>query len=268
MAYVYRNGSLGRGLGDAAYDQAYAQYLKDHAAWEQAGYAYTSAFASWAAGEGQKDKDYAAAVAAYNAAHAADLAAAASWPALKQSLQAQGVVFPSSFRGCVTQAQHDAWQRECDQFSTVKGIGLVAAPRSLTAASTVQGIPTGNPCLLAQIPVCRPITFVPHRAAAAPRPAPPGPEPQPPAKPATPPPTTVVVQQQIPTPRPTTSIPNPTAITPGGSSIPVAPTTSSTVPAQASTKTGGMLSSGLILLVLAGGGYALYRTFKKPRASA
>lgn len=251
MAYVYQNGSLGRALGDAAYDQAYAKYVSDHAAWQGAVNVYRSALASWQANEAYKSKAYAEAKAAYNAYLANYAAQRANWAALKVTLPLKGVSVPSDFAGCVSKAQHAAWQKTCDEMSSVKGLGA---------------LPTGPACELTKIPVCTPIVGDPIPPVPAPAPTPPGPEPQPPVKPVTPPPP---VQQQIPTPAqiPTTNIP--ASITPSGgggdgrggpSQI---PTTSSTVPAA--TKSGGMLSSGLILLVVAGGGYALYRTFKKPK---
>jgi hypothetical protein len=46
------------------------------------------------------------------------------------------------------------------------------------------------------------------------------------------------------------------------------PDSSSTPPSTASaTRSAGLVKNGLILVVIAGGGYILYRTFKKPKAS-
>jgi hypothetical protein len=54
------------------------------------------------------------------------------------------------------------------------------------------------------------------------------------------------------------------AIVPTQSSI---PQSSQPVPSTTPTKSAGLVKNGLILVVIAGGGYALYRTFKKPKAS-
>ncbi len=264
MAYVYQNGSLGRaialrGLGAApSYEQAYAQYQQAHDAWLGQVNLYRSASASWAAGEAQKSRTYADAQAAYQTAHAAEILDQTRWEILKKVLIGQGATIPSDFPGCVTQAQHDAWQKTCDQMSSVKGLGLGA-------------LPTGNPCqLAAAIPVCKPRAVPPVPPVASPAPLPPGPEPQPPVKPA---------------PAPVTGPPSSIPASPGPSMMPpsggggdgsgggggtgpsMGPSTPLTPAPLAPKKAGGLLSSGLILVVIAGGSYALYRTFKKPRAA-
>ncbi len=277
MAYVYQNGSLGGararafGLGSApSYEQSYASYLQAHDAWLGAVNVYRSASAAWAAGEAQKSKIYAAEQAAYKAAVAAAALDQQRWASQKAALISQGVTFPSGFPGCVSQAQRDAWQATCNQLSSVKGLGLLSSSLQTAAVKASSSSPSGSPCLLATIPTCKLVPLPPRPPVPAPAPTPPGPEPQPPVKPATPPPP---VQVLIPTPTPQTSIPTSIPQTPNtpsggggdGSFTPSTPTTSSTVPA-AKPKSGGLLSSGLILIVIAGGGYALYRTFKKPRA--
>ena len=253
MAYVYDNGSLGRrvfhprfgftsvrGLGDASYDAALAAYQKAHALWVLQTNAYNRNMQGWQAGEAAKAAAYASASAAYAAQQA-------GWKKIQQQLAAQGVYFQSDFMGCVYPAQLNAWKTQC---------------ANQQAAAAVKGLGASNPsgpvCLLAQLPEC-PDTPIPLPVppVAAPKPVAPGPEPQPP----TPPPVT-----STPT---STTLPPPVVVSPPVTSS--GPTTTpdpviSTTP-TASTKSGGLLSSGLILLVVAGGGYAIYRTLKKPKAA-
>lgn len=254
-----------RGLGDAMID-----YQTDHARWliEQA--AYSSALANYNATVQQLKTAYALAVSHYgldlarwkteasayntaltnyqNAGRAQQMGYAANQAALAQ----QGIVIPAGYPGCVTQAQHDAWVSTCNQLNSVKGLGA---------------LPTGPECLLAQLSVCGPGAAPPPALRAQPLPPaaptypapPPGlrPEPQPP-----PAPTSSTVPLPAPTPASST-LPNPPSV--------ITPTYQSTVPlpapAPASTKSAGLFSNGLLLVVLAGGGYALYRTFKKPKAA-
>lgn len=254
-----------RGLGDAQ-----SAYQADHDAWLQEQAAYSQAYSNW--------QDQVVAVAQQNAnnqaAYSADLARwnaeSAGYTAAKRAYDNQAstlgraygmqlsslltqypsIVIPPGFPGCVTQAQHDAWQQTCSALQSVKGLGAA---------------PTGPECGLALLSVCPPPTpppapLRPKPAAAptlkAPTPPPaPRPEPQPPAAVPPPPP----AMTSIPQPPPPSVTQNPYSST--------VPLTTST-PTIAPTKTAGILSNGLLLIVLAGGSYALYRTLRKPKASA
>jgi len=207
------------GMGDAASDA----YAADHAAWLQEKAAYDKAVAAYAGQSAGNAMAYASAQAGYlrdlSAWQAESTAYQNTLNAGNTAARAAGVVTPPGYPGCVTQAQHDAWQAACSYASqTVKGLGAD---------------PTGSSCALALLPVC---------------PAPLRPQPTPPPVPAAPAP--------VPPLRPE---PQPPVIT-----APAAPTPAV---APAATKSGGMLSNGLIIVVLAAGGYALYRTFKKPKAA-
>ena len=253
-----------RSLGDTT---------SDHAAWLQEKAAYDKTVAAYAAQSAGQQAGYSMAQAGYlrdltawnNEASARSAALVAIQKQQLQNQQAQdrgnaaaraaGVVTPAGYSGCVSQAQHNSWQAACNTVNTtVKGLGAD---------------PTGPLCALALLPVCaspipyppplrpKPIPPTPPPALAPPRPL--RPEPLPPA---THPPV-VATPAFAPTPA---SHPLPvlnTAPQPIPSSLPTpAPT-----PA-APTKSGGLLSNGLLLVVLGGTGYLLYRTFKKPKAAA
>jgi hypothetical protein len=228
------------GLGD---------YASDHAAWlqEKAGHdnavaAYAAQSAGAAAGYASQLASYQRDLAAWKAEQAARAAAfvARTQQQLKNqraldqanaAARAAGAVTPAGYPGCVSQAQHDNWQQTCSAMSqTVRGLGAD---------------PTGSACALALLPVCPP---------ALPAIAPLRPQPTPPAQPVLGPPP----GDLRPEPMPPASAPVP-AITPGS------PGPITTTPTK---KSAGMLSNGLILVVVAVGGYALYRTFKKPKAAA
>lgn len=264
------------GLGDAAYDSALQAYNSAHAQWVLDKQGYDRAYAAW-------QTQTAATQAAYNRALYDFQTDLARWQAESSAYTNQraasenqartnamtygisqngvlaqfpSIVIPAGYAGCVTQAQRDAWAKTC-QFQSVKGLGGPA--------------PTGPECGLALLPVCaQPIPMpAPLRARPAPpveppaplAPAPIGPEPMPPPVPAPPPPAVVPVTTQ-PTPPPP-SVLNPTY------TDSLVPTTGAGTPVKKpSTASAGLLSNGLLLVVLAGGGYALYRTFKKPKKAA
>ncbi len=276
LGWRMRQGYAGfRGFGDAASD-----YALDHARWVAEKSAYDTAYNNWQATTNQLKTAYALALTHYqldlarwkaeasayntavvnyqNALRAQQMGYAANQAALAK----QGVVIPAGYPGCVTQAQHDAWQSICNQLTSVKGLGALGAA------------PSGPECLLAQLSVCGSMPPPPPALRAQPQapaspsyPAPPPgvrPEPQapPPPIPAPiPPPIATTIPLQTPTP---TSTPNTPSV--------LTPTYQSTIPAStstvASTRSGGLLSNGLLLIVLAGGGYALYRTFRKPKPTA
>lgn len=239
-----------RGLGDAMSD-----YVADHAAWVQEKAAYDKAAMGYSMTLAGQAAGYSSALASWNAQSAAHVAAVVAQQqqqiirsrALDQAntaARAAGAVTPAGYPGCVTQAQHDAWVSTCSFMSqTVKGLGAD---------------PTGSPCALALLPVCPP-----------PFPAPPpvGLKPAAPAPPAPPPPL-----RPEPQPPVATSVPVPVSTPPvlntGPQAIPSTPVLVTTPPPPPPTKSGGLLSNGLILVVAAVGGYALYRTFKKPKAAA
>lgn len=251
------------GLGD---------YASDHAAWLQEQAAYSAAYQNWqnqvamaAQQNANNQAAYTADLARWNAEQAAYNAALSSYNnqsrmssmaygmSLNSTLaQYPSIVIPPGFSGCVTQAQHNAWQQTCSALQSVKGLGAA--------------VPTGPECGLALLPVCLPP--VPAPAPLRPKPTPPSsitvspappsirPEPQPPPPAVVPTPTPL----SIPTPQPST--PSVTQ-NPYSSTVPLTPATT-----PAPTKSAGLLSNGLLLIVLAGSSYALYRTLKKPKAAA
>lgn len=267
------------GLGDAAYDAALQAYNVDHAQWAIDKQNFDQATAAWQAQLNQQN-------AVYNAAFQAYMADSAKWRTEQATYTAQlnayqhppmqaaptygfqqqaaltqypSIVIPAGYAGCVTQAQHDAWAATCAQQQSVKGLGAV---------------PTGPACGLALLPVCVPppparVPPAPLRAQpqAPMQPSPPmgpaplRPEPQPPAPPAAVPPPPVAQQP----------VPPPSVITPSYTADSLVPVPASTTPAPSTTPKpagAGLISNGLIILVLAGGSYALYRTFKKPKKKA
>lgn len=258
-----------RGFGDASsdYASALAAYQADHAAWLKEKTAHDNAILGNAAQSAGAASSYASALASWNAASAARAAQVAAAQRQQLAIQvaasrattaarAAGVVTPPDYPGCVSQAQHSSWQAACAAISTtVKGLGAD---------------PTGPFCALALLPVCQPPVAMPP-----PLPPPPTlpsvqltpvpalrPEPQPPA----PPPVATTAPAPSPLPQATPFQNSPlgpapiSVIDPGSSSSP----TPITPPPS---KSAGLIKNGLILVVLAGGGYALYRTFRKPRAA-
>lgn len=267
------------GLGDAAYDAAVAAYNADHTLWLQQKAAYDQAVAAYAGQSAGQSAEYSIAQGGYqrdltawnseSAARTAAVVARSQQQVSNQRLldnanaaaRAAGVVTPAGYPGCVTQAQHNSWQAICNTVNApVKGLGAD---------------PTGPACALALLPVC--IPALPAIAPLRPKPVPPAPpptlippaairpEPQPPPAPApsaqpTPTPTG-------PTPYPSSPSNTPPVLNTGPQPIPSLVPTASPPPTPPS-KSGGLISNGLLVVVLAAGGYALYRTFKKPKAAA
>lgn len=272
----YRRGAFGyAGLGDAAYDAALQAYNVDHTQWAIDKQAYDQAMAAWQQQASAAANAYTQAMQIYQMNMAQWQVEAAQYPGLQSAYENQlrtnqmvygisqnsvlaqypAIVIPAGYSGCVTQAQHDAWQKSCDAQRSVKGLGAV---------------PTGPDCGLALLPVCAapipappPLRAKPIAPATPNPPLPPAPirpEPQPP----TPPPVTVT-----PAPTPTPVPTPPSVLTPSYTvpdPLPVPPP--STTPTQAKTASAGLLSNGLLLVVLVGSSYALYRTFKKPKKAA
>lgn len=270
------------GLGDAG-----EAYTLDHARWVTEKSAYDKALSNWAASLTQLSLAYARAKAAYeadlakwkleSAAYQSALIAynnqartlAMTYGISQNSVLAQypSIVIPPGYAGCVTQAQRDAWLKTCNALNSVRGLGAV---------------PTGPECGLALLPVCQ--APLPPPTALRPVPQPPAPITLPTKPPALRPepqaPAAVAIPTPGPSPGPSAIIPTytpPPIPSPGGplqptpipsftpTPIPSKPLIASTVPS--STQSGGLLSNGLVLIVIAGGGYALYRTLRKPKAA-
>jgi hypothetical protein len=279
LGYIPAGYSGFRGLGDAAYDSALLAYQAAHATWQGQMTAYQNAYATWSASNATQQQNYQNAltayqadlaqwnneVAAYNAAHAAYLNQAqtnqANYAAAQQNATSQypGIVFPAGYPHCVTQTESLSWQQQCAALQSVRGLGALSAPKLI--------VPTGPACGLALLPVCAPVIAAPKAVRPQPQPpapvavrngpVPPGPEPQPPAPPAAlgPPPQA-----------PTTPGPSVTQ-NPYSDTTPLLAPSPTAIPA-ATTATGGLLSNGLLLVVLAGGGYLVYRSMKKPKPKA
>jgi len=267
QAYSGKIAGLGRyalrGLGDAAYDAAVQAYHENHDQWLQEKAAHDKAVQAYAAQSAGVSSTNAAATAAYQADLAQwniDYAAYAGAIVARQRQQlvnqraldaanaqarAAGAVTPAGYAGCVSQAQHNAWAATCSYLSApVKGLGAD---------------PTGSACALALLPVC--FADLPLPPALRPKPLPPTP-----LTFAVAPPAPLRPEPMPPTPPAASSAPP--VLNTAPQSIPSDPTPSAPPPAASSTKSGGLLSNGLIVVVLAAGGYALYRTLKKPKAAA
>lgn len=258
-------------------DNASAAYASDHARWVTEKAAYDKALSAWSSAYTQLSLAHARATLAYQADLAKWKTETAAYQSALRSYDDQArmtamtsaisqnsilakypsIVLPPDYPGCVTQAQHAAWDKTCTALTSIRGLS---------------GAPTGPECGLALLPVCQPPKAVPTPPRASPKPpAPPSyplkppalrPEPQAPA----PTPVQTAIPTYTPPPIPSPSVPKTPAQIPTYTPIPATPGPASTVPA-ASTKSGGLLSNGLLLVVLAGGGYALYRTLRKPKAA-
>ncbi len=286
-----------RGLGDAAYDAAFAeyqikkaQYDKDLAAYNAAMTAYNTAYSkyakthkTWAAEKkandalhklyaekvAKIDKEFAAASIAAGAAivqwqnkQDAYVAALQKWTAARQAeraanaaatqkaAKAYGLDVPANFGNCLSPTDHEKFANMC-RIAAVKGLGAVWANQQAA-------------CGMAEIPVCKTPPPEPKSPGVKPKmpvkPAyptkPPAmwAEPKPPVKPA------LIKPSGPPTPPPTPpSVPTP----------PPSPETPVVVPADeaAELKQKNLVMVGLIAVVAIGGGFALYRTFKKPKAA-
>ena len=247
-----------RGLGDAAYDADHALWVQQKAAYDKAMAAYAGMSAGAGASYGIALSNYNRDLTAWNqeaTAHTAAVVASQQQKLRNQRVldnanaaaRAAGVVTPAGYPGCVTQAQHNGWQADCSAWSApVKGLGAAAAP-------------SGPACALALLPVCP--SPLPAIAPLRPKPTPPAPPP------ALTPPAPLRPEPKPPTPAAPHSSPGkPPVLNTGPQSIPSNVPSSAPSPAPAS-KSGGLLSNGLLVVVLAGTGYALYRTFKKPKAA-
>lgn len=278
LGYIPAGYSGFRGLGDAAYDAAMAQYQSDHSVWQRQANDYAIAQSNYQTAMSSLHQDYINALSAYQADLAKWTAEKAAYTAAYNAASNQNrttqmtlgmqqnsvlqqypsIVIPQGYAGCVSQAQHDAWAATCSAMTSVRGLGAA--------------VPTGPECGLAQLPVCPFVVPMPAplRPQPAPPPAPrpltpptpPGPEPQPPAAP--PPSALGPPPQQIPASNPS---PGPSVTqNPYSDTTPLlAPSPTATA---APTASAGLLSNGLLLVALAGGSYLLYRSLKKPKPKA
>lgn len=254
------------GLGDyasdlASYNVAQKVYEADHAKWLAEKSAYDVAYANWQAAvksvnamnrlNASRDQ---AVAAAYDRNYAAYQAAASAWAqAFSEMRKANieraktisntyGLSLPSSFYdngACLSQAQHDAHAAQC---TTVKGLGSLDPD-----------------CGWKALPVCNmpPRPTPPTKPAAhAAKPLPPEPTLRPEPKPPTPP---------VNTGGSGGGGNGGGMTTPGGGSPATDPGPITTTD---DAKKAGLFSNGLILLAIAGGGYLVYRTLRKPKAAA
>lgn len=263
IPYLAGVGSLGDYAADlAAYKTAYDK-------WRLAKTSYTRSLSIYEAQVKAIDDAYASALAAYNQAlskynqdYAAFLVAANNWNAAFSAYRkanteksmtiakAHGMTLSAAYYNsgaCVTQAQHDAYARNC---STVKGLGM-------------RGLGSSDPdCGGAKLPVCQ---FGPFPTAPS-KPTPPvrGAYPKAPVDPGPAP-----IEPKAP-PAVTTT---PSS---GGGSSPVTPpstpaitpvTDDSSVPVTADSKQANVLMNGLVIVAVLGGGYLVYRTLRKPKAA-
>jgi hypothetical protein len=221
---------------DDAYTSALAAYRADKIAWDNQYQAYLVAVKNWDAAF----KQYQAA----NAAKAQQVAAG------------YGIKLDGSFYNagaCVTQAQHDAYARNC---TTVKGLGRLHGLGSSDPDCGMKLIPV---CQFGPYPTVRNQPAPPPKGAYPAKPAPVRPMPVAPT-PTTvtaPTPTSTVTVKKTPTPVPV-SLPVPVpdeALTP-------------TPPAADEPKQANVLMGGLIVAAIAVGGFLVYRTLKKPKAQA
>ena len=180
---------------------------------------------------------------------------------------AAGVTIPAGYASCVSQTQHNSWQYECNSQNAANATWASATVKGLGGSTT----PTGPFCALALLPVCASLSPL---APLRPKPVPP--TPPPPVAPVTPAPAPVPVAPR-PAPQPVVvtrapapaTKPTPPVLNTAPQQIPPSAALSPAPPATVapSTKSAGLVRNGLLLLVIAGGSYALYRTFKKPKAA-
>lgn len=228
-----------RGLGDAQYDAAYAAYKADLAAW---------------------NAEAALRVQAVTAQQKQILAIAVYQSRANAAARAAGAVIPAGYSGCVSQTQHNAWQYECNAQNAQNAAWASATVKGLGGSTT----PSGPYCALSLLPVC----------ASPPAPIPPlRPKPLPPiasapSAPAAPKPVIVTAPAASPVLTPAHA---PAAAPPVLNTAPQQIASNSPVVATVTPPTpqsAGLVRNGLLLIVLGGASYALYRTFKKPKAAA
>ncbi len=263
----YLAGLRGVGLGDYAADLA--AYNTAIAKWRLAKLAYDRAVKSYAVKVKAIDDAYAAALASYNAdkakwdtEYANYLAAAAAWNTAfakyKQDNTTRSMQIASTYGlnltqayysagACLSQADHDAYARQC---TTVKGLGYAG----LGSSDPNCGMKALPVCQFGPFPSIRTKPVAPTRASYPSAPVSPGPQPVAPTPTATTTPSSGGGGGYVSTKKPSL---------PTGPSSPTAPEATPSIPKQA-----GMLANGLILVALGVGGYLVYRTLKKPKAAA
>lgn len=221
------------GLGDyaselAAYQNAQAAYLVRLQAYKEKCAAIDKDY-------GERRRSYNIQMASYNSQVAA--IRESNVAKARAVDKAFGLSLPQSFYNgdaCITAAQRDAYARSC-QSNTVKGLGAV-----------------DSSCGMRQLPVCS-FPVPPVAPVKPPYPAAPV-EPKAPAAPVTP--------------------PSGGSGNGGGTSAPPSTSTPVTVPTSTppavtsdDSKGAGMVRNGIIVAVVLGGGYLVYRTIKKPKAA-
>lgn len=260
-------------FGALDYNAQYAAWQVDYAKWKKEEAAYKTAKSVWAGLVTNLKAQYVAKVTDYqndlkrwNAeaviytaamnSRAASIAATTAARKMQSGIIAKqwSLKLPADYTGCVLQFWHDQWVAQCTESKRTTIMGLGATPTGW-----------GHPCGTALLPICTPPPPMPYLR---PKPVappvlvlPPEPtlraEPKPPIKPATPPPPPAVVNQPPPAPPPPPSV---VIDTPP-------PSTPPTV-VEEPIKQANMIKGGLLAIVVVGGGYLLYRTFKKPKAKA
>lgn len=261
-----------RGLGDYAADLA--AYKTDLSKWRLESLKYASAIKAYDAKVKAIDAAYAAAVASYtqdkarwDSEYAAYLVAAKNWNAAFATYQKQNAAraqtIASSYGlnltpafysagACVTQAQHDAYARNC---TTVKGIGQIRGLGSSDSDCGGKALPV---CQFGPFPTVRPQPTPPQRAAYPAKPSPLRPEPVAPTAPAV---TT-----------PSSGGGGSWGTSSGGGGAAMTPTPDTTPAPETPTaddyKQSNVLMGGLLVAAMLGGGYLVYRTLKKPKAQA
>jgi len=248
------------GLGDYAADLAtyktkLAAWKMDHLKWQREKATYTALLAKYNLAVKDIEQEYSVNMAAYNAAlndyYTAFAGTKHGYTERSRTIDASyGLKLPQSYYSglaCLTQAQHDSYAKNC---TTVKGLGR-------------WGLGSNDPdCGYAKLPICN----YPVKPVAPTRVYPKAPtlraEPKSPTAPTAPP---VVTTTPVTT--------TPSSSSGGGGGAP-APTPTPDVPPDAITPTAepnkqaNMVRNGLLLVVVLGGGYLVYRTLKKPKAQA
>jgi hypothetical protein len=211
-----------------AYGSAIMVYYKEKAAWDEAKQTYEAAMNGWS--------------------RAFASIKAANTTASQKIAKDYGISLAQSYYdggACLSKQQHEDSKARCQ---TVKGLGL----GSLDPECGYKWLPI---CDFANKPT---LASPPIAPSYAPYPRKPKLRAQPKAPPV------VLVKTPVPVPVPVTTPPGPTVeVT---VPVPVAtPVPDAAEPERA--KQAGMVTNGLILIAVLGGGYLIYRTLKKPKAA-
>lgn len=253
----------GFGLGDyaadlATYNKAFTAWKVDHLKWLLDKSLYTTKLAKYNQTVKDIETEYSMNMAAYNAAlsdyYTVFAGVKRGYTDRSRTVdQAYSLQLPKSYYdglACLTQAEHDAYARNCQ---TVKGLGR-------------WGLGSNDPdCGYAKLPICAYPT-----------------KPEPPTRGTYPTKPTLRAEPQAPTapaaaPVVTTTPSTPTYTPPssssgggggGGGGAPVpSPTPDTPVLVAPPQKQANVIMNGLIIVAVLGGGYLVYRTLKKPKAA-